>query len=117
MEKAKDAMNGRAQRRRRFTVASLPEASTLGGNALAEALVDNTMTPPPDAAAFRVDFPRWLGSLSDRDRRLAEHLMLGVRTLAAARRFRLSPARVSQLRRELCVDWARIHGESVVAVA
>ena len=30
---------------------------------LAEALVDSSATPPPDAAAFRIDFPRWLQSL------------------------------------------------------
>jgi hypothetical protein len=42
----------------------------LDRSALTEALADNTVTPPPDAAAFRVDFARWLGSLGDRNRRL-----------------------------------------------
>ena len=117
MSKAKDAMNGYAQHRHGFTVEKLPDVGTLGGNSLAEALMDNTMTPPPDAAAFRLDFPRWLASLSDRDRRLAQHLMVGERPLATARRFRLSPARVSQLRRELCEDWERFHGDCFAAVA
>ena len=65
----------------------------------------------PDAAAFRVDFPRWLKSLSGRDRRLAEQLMIGARTLDTAHRFRMSPARVSQLRRELCDDHRVDQGE------
>jgi hypothetical protein len=117
MQKAKDAMNGHGQHRHGFTVEKLPDVSTLCGNSLTEALMDNTMTPPPAAAAFRVDFPRWLGSLSERDRRLAQQLMLGESTLAAARRFRISPARVSQLRRELCEDWARFHGDCLAAVA
>jgi hypothetical protein len=111
MEKAKDAMNERTRRRHGFTVESLPDAST--SNPLNEALADNTVTPPPDAAAFRVDFPRWLGTLPVRDRRLAEELMLGERANETAERFGMSRARVSQLRRELSQDWARFHGEAV----
>ena len=78
---------------------------------LCDALTDNSVTPPPDAAAFRIDFPRWLDGLPDRDRQLVERLMVGERTLAMAKRFRISPARVSQLRRELCRDYSRFHGE------
>ena len=117
MEKAKDVMNPRTQRRHGFTVEKLPDVSMLTTNPLSEALADNTVTPPPDAAAFRVDFPEWMGSLHDRDRRIAESLMVGDRTQETARRFRLSQARVSQLRREFCHDWARFHGEPVTAIA
>ena len=117
MEKAKDPLNTRTQQRRGFFVKRLPDLDTMSDNPLAEALTDNTMTPPPDAAAFRVDFPRWLNSLSDRDRRLAEQLMIGERTLDTAHRFKMSPARVSQLRRELCDDWARFHGEAIAGAA
>ena len=113
MEKAKDVMNRQTQQRRGFAVEKLPEFSTLSDNPLTDALADNTVTPPPDAAAFRVDFPRWLASLPRRDRRLAKELMVGEPTLDTAHRFRMSPARVSQLRRELCQDWARFHGEGV----
>jgi hypothetical protein len=80
MEKAKDAMNSQTQQRRGFFVERLPDVGTGSGNPLTEALTDNMVTPPPDAAAFRVDFPRWLGSLPDRDRRLAEKLMIGEQT-------------------------------------
>jgi hypothetical protein len=111
VERAKDVMNGRTQHRFGFVVEKLPDFSTLSENPIAEALADNTRTPPPDAAAFRVDFPRWLQSLPQRDRRLAKELMVGERTVATAHRFRMSPARVRQLRRELCQDWARFHGE------
>ena len=117
MEKAKDVMNRQTQQRRGFAVEKLPEFSTMSDNPLTEALADNTVTPPPDAAAFRVDFPRWLASLPRRDRRVAKVLMIGERTLDTAHRFKMSPARVSQLRRELCQDWARFHGEVVPAVA
>ena len=114
-EKAKDVMNPMTQQRHGFAIEKL--SSTMSGDPMADALTDNTVTPPPDAAAFRVDFPRWLRSLPDRDRRLAEELMVGERTLDTARRFGMSEGRVSQVRRELCDDWAQFHGEAVAAVA
>lgn len=114
MEKSKDAMNHLSQYRHGFAIEQLPDEVA---NPLADALADNTVTPPPDAAAFRIDFPAWLQGLPDRDRRLANRLMTGERTLAMARGFRLSPARVSQLRRELCEDWARFHGEPHASIA
>ena len=117
MESAKDALNARTQQRHGFHVDPLPAVMPMIAAPLTDALADNMVTPPPDAAAFRVDFPRWLGSLGDRDRRLAAALMLGERTGAAAKRFRLSQARVSQVRRELSQDWARFHGEPTEAVA
>jgi hypothetical protein len=112
MEKAKDAMNRRTQQRHGFAIENLPDFSTLNTNPVTEALADNTVTPPPDAAAFRIDFPRWLALLPDRNRRVAKDLMIGAGTVDTAQRFRMSPARVSQLRRELSEEWARFHGEA-----
>jgi hypothetical protein len=60
------------------------------GNEAISALRDNHVTPPPDAAAFRIDFPAWLANHTDRNRRIALAMML---------------------RR----DWARFHGEQVAA--
>jgi hypothetical protein len=116
MPNAKDVMNRKAQQHD-YVVERLPDHSAISDNPLTEALADNMVTPPPDAAAFRVDFPRWLGSLGNRDRRLASEVMIGERAGAAAQRCGMSKARVSQVRRELCQDWSRFHGEAVVAVA
>ena len=104
MAKSKDVMNHRRER--------LHDAAC---QALCDALTDNSVTPPPDAAAFRIDFPRWLDDLPDRNRQLVECLMVGDRTLEMARRFRISPGRVSQIRRELCRDYSRFHGETGTA--
>jgi hypothetical protein len=104
-ESVKDVLCTQAQERGGFDVEKLPDVSTLSTNPLAEALTDNTQTPPPDAAAFRIDFPRWLRSWGGRYRRIIEDLAFGERTLDVARRFGLSPARVSQLRRHLYQDW------------
>jgi hypothetical protein len=117
MEKTRDVMNSRMQARLGYCVEKLPDISTLDGGVFSEALADNTVTPPPDAAAFRIDFPRWLGTLPRRDRRLAVALMTGEGTLDPARSFRVSPARVSQLRRELSQDWAQFHGAIGAEVA
>jgi hypothetical protein len=72
---------------------------------LAEALTDNTRSAVPEQAAFRLDFPRWRASLRRRDRKILDALAGGERTADAARRFKLSPGRISQLRREFEESW------------
>jgi hypothetical protein len=111
-ERARDVLSPVAQRRHGFAVCRLPMQNTLTGTPLAEALCDNTRTPPDEQAQFRCDFPAWRSSRSERDRRLIDDLMLGERTGAVARGFGLSPARVSQLRREFHEDWTRFCGEA-----
>ncbi len=106
-EKAKDVLSPRAQQMHNFTVTKLPDYSTLTGNPLAEALMENTETPVPEQVAFRLDFPAWLATLTDRDRRLSTKLALGEKGGQVARAFGLSPGRVSQIRRELHDDWER----------
>jgi hypothetical protein len=106
-EPADDALAPRAQRLRGFAVSPLPDVSTLEGNPLQEALHDNTQTPPPEQAAFRLDFPAWRRTRSRRDRKVIDELMAGGRTRDVARRHGLTDARVSQLRRELHADWRR----------
>lgn len=112
---ARDCMSDVAMQRHGFCVGKLPDVSTLSENPLTEALCDNTQTPPPDGAAFRIDFPAWRRSHSRRNRRLIDDMMLGERTLPLARRHKLSPARVSQLRREFHDDWERYTGDPAVA--
>jgi hypothetical protein len=73
--------------------------------ALAEALADNSKSAVPEQAAFRIDFPRWRATLRRRDRRVLDALAAGERTADAARRFRISPGRISQLRREFEQSW------------
>lgn len=104
-------MNEKAQQRRGFVVGKLPDYSTLMGSPLEEALQDNTRTPPPDAAAFRCDFPSWLTTRTDRDRRIIGEMVLNHRTTDLARRFGVGPGRISQLRAEYQFDWLRFCGE------
>jgi hypothetical protein len=122
-EKGKDALSGLAQRRHGFHVRSLPHPAAsydrlgaVGGqrkhDALEELLHGNGQTPVPDQVAFRLDFPAWRRTHARRTRRLLDGMMLGERTGDLARRFSLSPARISQLRRELRNDWRRCQGEA-----
>jgi hypothetical protein len=100
-EKAKDVLSSLAQQRHNFSVEKLPEL----GSPLAEALQDNSVTPPPDAAAFRIDFPSWLTTWSDRDRRIIQDMAMGERTLDLSRKYGVCPARISQKRDQYQEDW------------
>ncbi len=118
-EKAKDVLSPSAQRRHGFHVQSLPTSvgashETLYAvphgqqlhDACEERLRDNRRSPVPDQVAFRLDFPAWLGTVTERDRHLVEDLALGHRTLDLAGKYGLSPARISQKRREFHDGWA-----------
>jgi hypothetical protein len=110
-ERAKDALSPAAQRRHGFAVGRLPDVSTLNGNPLFDALHDNTRSPVPDQVSFRLDFPAWLASLGARNRSIAQDMAQGHRTGELAEKYGLSPARVSQLRREFYLDWQKFCGE------
>jgi hypothetical protein len=71
----------------------------------------------PDVAAFRIDFARWLKSLTRRDRKIIGAFVSGDGTFAVAGRFGLSPARVSQLRRKYEQEWRVFQGEAAVVQA
>jgi hypothetical protein len=109
-ERINDVLSPRAQQQHNFTVVSLPEGSSLHGNVFDEALIDNTQTPVPDRVSFRLDFPTWRLSRSDRDRRVIDDLMVGERTLDVADKHGLTAGRVSQLRRDFYLDWQRYCG-------
>jgi hypothetical protein len=104
-EKVRDVLPPLAQQRRSFAVQPLPMGSSMTGNVFDEALTDNTQTPVPDQVGFRLDFPAWRLRRCERDRRLIDDLMVGERALDVARRYGLSPARISQLRRAFHQDW------------
>jgi len=80
-------------------------------------VVDTRSATVPDIVSFRVDFADWLASLSRRDRRIAQSLAIGNRTGDVAKRFDVSAARISQLRRELAESWRAFVGETPLPVA
>jgi hypothetical protein len=100
-------MNPIAHQRHGFTVEKLPDCATMHGNPLEEALHEDDRTPVPDQVAFRVDFPAWLATRTERDRRMIEQLGMSERTRDVARRFGVADGRISQLRNEYREDWTR----------
>jgi hypothetical protein len=96
-----------ARHKHHFTVSPLPEHSPIRGSIWEDALADNTRSPVPEQVAFRCDFPRWRKNRDKRDRTLIDDLMLGRTTGSVARKYGLSPGRISQLRREFHADWQR----------
>jgi hypothetical protein len=111
-ERAKDVLSPQAQKRRGFYVGKLPDCETLSDNPLAEALHDNTKSPPDVAVCFRLDFTDWLSGLADRDRDMVCDLMVGERTIDVAARYGLSPSRVSQKRQEFRQGWQHFCGDT-----
>jgi hypothetical protein len=124
MERAKDVMNRLTQKRRGFRVEPLPTSTRTSHeqlytapkgqrlhDAFEERLCDNTVTPVCDQVQFRIDFPAWLATLTARERRLIRAMAQNERTLDLSKEFELSPARISQLRREFHDDWNRFLGD------
>lgn len=124
--KPKDVLSEAAQQKHSFRVESLPTATrrsyealygTGGGQRLLdcfeERLQDNTVTPVPDQAAFRCDFPAWLATWTQRDQSIIADMAQNERTTQLARKYRLSPGRISDLRREFHDDWQRFVADPV----
>ncbi len=110
-ERANDVLSPVAQRRHRFYVGRLPDFETLTEHPLCGALLDNTKSPPDETVCFKLDFLAWLASLTERDRGIVEDLMVGERTLDVANKYKASPTRVSQKRREYQQDWRNFRGD------
>ena len=76
-----------------------------------EMLVENRKAGPAETAASRIDFGDWMQSLSKRQRNIADTLGSGETTKSAARKFGVTPGRISQLRQELKKAWEEFVGE------
>ena len=104
-----DVMSPEARRRHGLKVQSLDRFDREDG--WKEVLVEDGRCTPAELAASRIDFASWLLVLPRRKRRIAMTLALGEATSEAARRHRVSPGRISQIRRELADDWNRFVGD------
>jgi hypothetical protein len=105
LEPPRDVLSPSAQRRHDFAVGSLVEGGCPESILVEEAQRGDARTPVPEHVSFRPDFPPWLRRRSRRDRRLVRALLQGGQAREVARWLGLSPARVSQVRRELYADW------------
>ncbi len=76
-----------------------------------EVVVEDRRSGPAEVAASRIDIADWFDSLPRSKRRIAATLATGETTKRAARRFNVSPGRISQMRRELQNAWQDFQGE------
>jgi len=76
-----------------------------------EVLVADRTAGPADTAIARIDWTDWLASMSRRQRAIASVLASGETTGAVARKFRISSARISQLRVWFMENWNEFHGQ------
>jgi hypothetical protein len=109
----RDVSSDYCQLANRLTVDRLDQHDPVSGD-WKEVVVEDRRSGPADIATMRVDFSDWLRKLPRHLRSIAKFLATGETTGAAARRFNISSARISQLRRELQNAWMEFQGDPVV---
>jgi hypothetical protein len=112
----RDVLSEYARKKLEFVVERLDQYSDHAGT-WREILIEDRSVTPAELACSRLDVARWLQMLAPRDRRLAETLAMGESTGKAAKKFRISPGRISQIRRQLCSDWRAFQRQLLVGVA
>ena len=110
----RDVSSEYAQREKHFTVERLDRFDEKKGH-WREVLLEDRHAGPAETAAARIDVSEWMTRLPKRKRRIAETLATGETTKAAARKFKVSPGRISQTRRELEDGWREFQGEAMGA--
>ncbi len=106
-----DVLSPYAQRLKSLTVERLDRHDKDDENTWCEILIEDKHAGPDEIARTRIDFSDWLDSLKRRDRKVAEFLANGETTKTAAKKFRVSQGRISQLRRELAANWRAFLGD------
>ncbi len=106
----KDVSSDYAQRRQGFTVESLDRFDQKNAE-WREIVVEDRHAGPAETAAARIDIGEWFASLPRRKRHVAATLATGEATKTAARKHRVSPGRISQMRREFQESWEEFQGE------
>ena len=108
---ARDLMSRYAQLLQGFRVERLDRYCRDSGEWI-EALVADGRAAIADQVAVRLDVRQWLAGLRPRTCRIARDLAMGWTTGELAREYQVSPARISQMRRELYESWREFQGES-----
>jgi hypothetical protein len=107
----RDVLSPYCQKRKKITVERLDRFDD-DSEEWREILIEDRTAGPAEVVRVRLDFGSWLGSLPPRNRRIAQFLALGNHTGDAARKFKMSEGRISQLRRELKAAWDEFTGEA-----
>jgi hypothetical protein len=112
--KIRDVLSGYAQHHKGFQVERLDHFDD-DENCWQEIVVEDKRATPAEIAACRIDFAEWIRRLPNRQRKIAMTLATGETTQAAAKKYAVSPARISQIRQLLKESWERFQGEGKAA--
>jgi len=82
-----------------------------------ELVVEDRHAGPAEVVATKLDFEDWLAELPPKQRKIAKTLARGETTKSTARKHRVTPGRISQMRRELMAAWFEFVGEDQQAMA
>ncbi len=112
----RDVLNSYAQQRKNIRVDRLDNFDS-EENGWREIVLEDRRAGPAEIAACRIDFACWLRLLPVRQRKIAMSLATGATTTEAARQFKVTPARISQMRLWFRQTWEAFQGESSTPVA
>ncbi len=104
-----DVSSEYCQARKRISIERLDVFDERTGEWM-EVLLEDRHAGPAETAAARIDIADWFDSLPKKKRRIAALLATGETTKRTARRFHVSPGRISQMRRELQQAWQDFQG-------
>jgi hypothetical protein len=110
----RDVLSPYCPRRKKVVVERLDHYDA-DEDAWREILIEDRHAGPAETAAARIDIGLWFATLPRKKRRIAETLATGLTRKAAARKFRLTAGRISQLRREFMDAWSEFQGEPAFA--
>ena len=110
----RDVSSKYAQHEKKFTVERLDRFDDKKGE-WKEVLLEDRHAGPAETAAARIDISEWFDSLPKKKRQVAKMLATGETTKTTARKFHVSPGRISQTRRELQLAWQELQGEATFA--
>jgi hypothetical protein len=99
-------------RRDGLRIVSLEDRDDESRSPWRQILAETKAFSPAETAAARLDIEAWLKQQPAQKRTLAKYLALGESTSSVAKRFRISCARISQLRRELQNSWIQFQQDS-----
>jgi len=108
---ARDVSSSYAQRLKHFRVERLDHFDEQEGT-WREVLIEDHHAGPSETAAARIDIADWFDTLPKHKRRVAETLANSETTKTTARKFGVTPGRISQTRRELETAWREFQGDS-----
>ena len=106
----KDISSSYCQKKKRFGVGRLDRFDKQDQHWI-EILLEDKRSGPAEIVQAKLDIGDWMVSLSRRRRKIAVTLATGESTKAAARKFRVSAGRISQVRKELKKAWEAFVGE------